>query len=97
MILTGMQVYNRELQNIQEKIKKWSFNWIIEKTHESDERDRLKGIFQEVKALAIFPLKFVCNELFHRNFIGFEKFQSFKSNGHVRKIPIEFKSYETSA
>jgi hypothetical protein len=40
-----------------------------------------KGIFQEVEALAIFPLKSTCNVPFHRNFIGFGKLQFFKSKG----------------
>ena len=39
-----------------------------------------KEIFQEVRALAKFPLKFTCNVPFHRNFIGFGKLQSFESN-----------------
>jgi hypothetical protein len=40
-----------------------------------------KGIFQEVRALAIFPPKSTCNVPFHRNFIGFKKLQSFESKG----------------
>jgi hypothetical protein len=34
-----------------------------------------KGIFQDVKALAIFPPKFTYNVSFHRNFIGFESYE----------------------
>ena len=53
-----------------------------------------KGIFQEVRALAIFPPKSTYNVPFHRNFIEFEKLQSFKLKGQVEKFPIRFKSYE---
>jgi hypothetical protein len=53
-----------------------------------------KEISQEVRALATFSLQFTCNVPFHRNFIGFGKFQSFKSKGQIGKFPIGFKSYE---
>ncbi len=53
-----------------------------------------KKILQEVRALAKFPSKSICNEPFHRIFIGFGKLQSFESNGHIGKIPIGFESYE---
>ena len=53
-----------------------------------------KEIFQEVGALAKFPPKSTYNVLFHRNFIGFRKLQSFESNGQIEKFPIEFESYE---
>ena len=53
-----------------------------------------KEIFQEVGALAIFSPKSTCNVLFHRNFIGFEKLQSFESKDQIGKFPIGFESYE---
>ncbi len=53
-----------------------------------------KEIFQEVGALAKFPPKFTCNVPFHRNFIGFEKLQSFESKKQIEKFPIGFKSNE---
>jgi hypothetical protein len=53
-----------------------------------------KEIFQEVGALAKFPPKSTCNVLFHRNFIGFGKLQSFESKGQIGKFPIGFESYE---
>ena len=53
-----------------------------------------KGIFQEVRALAIFPLKSTYNVPFHRNFIGFGKLQSFESKGQGEKFSIGFESYE---
>ena len=53
-----------------------------------------KEIFQKVGALAKFPPKSRCNVPFHRNFIGFEKLQSFESKGQIGKFPIGFESYE---
>jgi hypothetical protein len=74
------------------KTQEWSFDWSTGKTQESDER--AKKIFQEVGALAKFPPKSTCNVSFHRNFIRFEKFQSFESKGQIGKFPIGFEYYE---
>lgn len=52
-----------------------------------------KKILQEVRALAKFPSKSICNEPFHRNLIGFGKLYSFESNGPIEKIHIGFESY----
>ncbi len=57
-----------------------------EKTQESDERDRLKRIFQKVGALAKFLQKSTCNVPLHKNFIGFGKLQFFKSRGQIGKF-----------
>ena len=53
-----------------------------------------KDFYQEVGPLAKFPPKSICNKLFHRNFIGIGKVQSFESNGYIGKFPIRFQSYE---
>ena len=55
-----------------------------------------KGIFQKVRALAIFSPKSTYNVPFHRNFIGFGKLQSFESKGQIEKFSIEFEFYEIS-
>jgi hypothetical protein len=68
------------------KTQEWSFDWSIGKTQKSD----------EVGALAKFPPKSTCKVSFHRNFIGFEKLQSFESKGQIEKFPIGFESYEIS-
>jgi hypothetical protein len=46
----------------------------------------LKEIFHEVGALDKFPSKSTYNVSFHRNFIGFEKLQSFLIKWPNRKI-----------
>ena len=53
-----------------------------------------KEIFQEIGALAKFPPKSTCNVPFHRNFIGFGKFQSFESNDLCRNF-IGHKSFDS--
>jgi hypothetical protein len=70
------------------------FDWVVGKTQELDERDRLKGIFQWIKSLAKFPSKPTCNKPFHENCIGFGKLQSFELKGEIGKFSIEFQSYE---
>jgi hypothetical protein len=53
-----------------------------------------KEFFQEVGPLAKFPPKSTYNVSFYRNFIGFEKFQSFESKGQIGNFPIGFESNE---
>ena len=53
-----------------------------------------KDFYQEVRPLAKFSPKPICNMPFHRNFVGFGKLQSFESKRYIGKFPIEFQSYE---
>ena len=53
-----------------------------------------KDFSQEVRPLAKFSPKSICNKPFHRNFIGFGKLQSFESKDYIGKFPIEFQSYK---
>ena len=53
-----------------------------------------KDFFQEVEPLTKFTPKPICYKPFHRNFVGFEKLQSFESKGYIEKFLIGFQSYE---
>jgi hypothetical protein len=53
-----------------------------------------KDFFQEVGPLAKFPPKPICHKLFHRNFVGFGKLQSFQSKSYIGKFPTGFQFYE---
>ena len=53
-----------------------------------------KDFYQEVGSLAKFSPKPICNKPFHKNFVGFEKLQFFKSKGYIVKFSIGFQSYE---
>ena len=48
--------------------------------------------FTEVGPRIRNPPKFLWNKPFHRNFIGFERVESFVPKGHIGKFPIGFKS-----
>ena len=49
-----------------------------------------KDSCQEVRPLAKFSPKHICNKLFHRNFVGFGKLQYFELKGYIGKFPIDF-------